>query len=77
MGTENKHVKINCGNYDVIIFNDSKLSNDLLNNKKYNIDVIGEFSIDKTYEIGRLQFIVKDYELKEFIPRNPIDKLVF
>lgn len=33
MGAENKHVKINCGNYDVIIFNDSKLSNDLLNNK--------------------------------------------
>lgn len=65
MGTEQQHIKIDCGNYDVIIFNAPELSERLLNNEKYNIDAVGEFDIDKSYNIGRLQFIVKEYELKE------------
>ena len=65
MGNEQQHIKINCGSYDVIIFNNKTLADELSNSKKYDIDAVGEFDIDKSYNIGRLQFIVKDYDLKK------------
>lgn len=66
MGTELQHVKIDCGKFDVVIFNDKKLSEALQNGEKYNLSAVGEFDIDKSYNIGRLQFVVKEYELKEY-----------
>lgn len=65
MGNEQQHIKINCGSYDVIIFNNKTLADELSNGQKYDIDAVGEFDIDKSYNIGRLQFIVKDYDLKK------------
>ena len=70
MGNEQQHIKINCGSYDVIIFNDKKLADALSNGEKYDIDAVGEFDIDKSYNIGRLQFIVKDYDLKEYTEQS-------
>lgn len=70
MGTDQQHIKINCGSYDVIIFNDKTLADRLDNGEKYNIDAIGEFDIDKSYNIGRLQFIVKDYNLKDYTEQS-------
>ena len=70
MGNEQQHIKINCGSYDVIIFNDKKLADALNDGEKYNIDAVGEFDIDKSYNIGRLQFIVKDYDLKEYTEQS-------
>lgn len=70
MGTDLQHLKIDCGNYDVVMFNVKELADALENGEKYNIDVVGEFDIDKSYNIGRLQFIVKDYELKEHVAQN-------
>lgn len=70
MGTDQQHIKINCGAYDVIIFNDKSLADRLDNGEKYNIDAIGEFDIDKSYNIGRLQFIVKDYNLKDYTEQS-------
>lgn len=76
MGADQQHLKIDCGGYDVVMFNVPELTEALLNDEKYNIDVVGEFDIDKSYNIGRLQFIVKDYELKEHTTQNIWD-LVF
>lgn len=70
MGADQQHIKINCGSYDVIIFNDKSLADRLDNGEKYNIDAIGEFDIDKSYNIGRLQFIVKDYNLKDYTEQS-------
>lgn len=70
MGADQQHLKIDCGGYDVVMFNVPELTEALLNDEKYNIDVVGEFDIDKSYNIGRLQFIVKDYELKEHTAQN-------
>ena len=70
MGAEGQHLKIDCGNYDVVMFNVPELAEDLRNGNKYNLDVVGEFDVDKSYNIGRLQFIVKDYELKEHIAND-------
>ena len=70
IGADQQHIKINCGSYDVIIFNDKSLADRLNNGEKYNIDAIGEFDIDKSYNIGRLQFIVKDYNLKDYTEQS-------
>ena len=50
----------------MVIFNDKKLSEALQNGEKYNLSAVGEFDIDKSYNVGRLQFVVKEYELKEY-----------
>lgn len=66
MGDKEQHIKIDCGNYDAVMFNVPELSGKLKDGEKYNIDVVGEFDIDKAYNIGRLQFIVNDYELRDY-----------
>lgn len=66
MGDKEQHIKIDCGNYDVVMFNVPELSEKLKNGEKYNIQVVGKFDIDKAYNIGRLQFIVNDYELSDY-----------
>lgn len=66
MGAEGQHVKVDCGQYDIVIFNASELTERLERGEKHNINVVGEFDIDKAYNIGRLQFMVKDYELTEY-----------
>lgn len=66
MGDKGQHVKINCGDYDVVIFNTPDLSNKLQSGEKFNLDVVGEFDIDKAYNIGRLQFMVNDYDITEY-----------
>ena len=70
MGAEQQHLKINCGQYDVVFFNVPELTEKLLNNEKYNIDVVGTFSIDKSYNVGRLQFMVSDYDLKPYVKKT-------
>lgn len=70
MGAEGQHIKINCDKYDVVMFNEPELAEALSNGEKYNLDVVGEFDIDKSYNIGRLQFIVKDYDTKEHVAQN-------
>lgn len=66
MGDKEQHIKIDCGNYDVVMFNVPELTDKLKNGEKYNIQVVGEFDIDKAYNIGRLQFIANDYELDDY-----------
>lgn len=66
MGAEGQHVKVDCGQYDIVIFNAPELTERLERGEKHNINVVGEFDIDKAYNIGRLQFMVKDYELTEY-----------
>lgn len=70
MGNEEQHLKINCGQYDVVMFNVPDLVQLLSSGEKYNLNVVGEFDIDKAYNIGRLQFMVKDYELTEYTPQT-------
>ena len=70
MGTEQQHIKIDCGKYDVVIFNAPDLAATLESGEKYNLTVAGEFDIDKAYNVGRLQFIVKDYELTDYTPQS-------
>ena len=70
MGTEGQHLKINCGNYDVVMFNVPELTAEFERGNKYNLDVVGEFDIDKSYNVGRLQFIVKDYNTTEYVPQS-------
>jgi len=77
MGTENQHVKIDGGKYDIVIFNAPELAKDLLMNKRYNITAIGEYDVDKSYNIGRLQFIVKDYALFPFEEEDDILTIEF
>lgn len=66
MGDKGQHIKINCGDYDVVIFNAPDLSNKLQSGEKFNLDVVGEFDIDKAYNIGRLQFMVNDYDITKY-----------
>lgn len=66
MGDKEQHIKIDCGNYDVVMFNVPELTDKLKKGEKYNIQVVGEFDIDKAYNIGRLQFIANDYELDDY-----------
>ena len=74
MGTDGQHIKINCGKFDVVMFNVPDLVTALDNGEKYNISAIGEFDIDKAYNIGRLQFMVKDYELGEHTAQTIWDR---
>lgn len=76
MGDNQQHLKINCGKYDIILFNVEDLTSKLLNNEKFDLDVIGEFSIDQSYNIGRLQLVSKDYEIKPYTKKTAWD-LVF
>lgn len=66
MGADGHHVKINCGQYDTVLFNVPELVQVLESGEKYNLNVVGEFDIDKAYNIGQLQFIAKDYELTDY-----------
>jgi single-stranded DNA-specific DHH superfamily exonuclease len=66
MGADGHHVKINCGQYDTVLFNVPELVQVLESGEKYNLNVVGEFDIDKAYNIGQLQFIAKDYELADY-----------
>lgn len=70
MGAEEQHIKIDCGNYDMVIFNAPKLAQQLKDGEKFNINAVGEFDIDKAYNIGRLQFMVKEYELTDYTPQT-------
>lgn len=70
MGGAGQHVKIDCGSYDVVMFNVPKLAEMLESGEKCNLDVVGEFDVDKAFNVGRLQFMVKDYDIKEYKPRD-------
>ena len=70
MGADGQHIKIDCGQYDVVMFNVPDLSQLLESGEKYNLNVVGEFDIDKAYNVGRLQFMVSDYELTEYTPQT-------
>lgn len=76
MGNEQQHLKINCGKYDVLLFNVPELTEQLSQGEKFNLDAIGEFSVDKSFNVGRLQFVVNDFELKEYTSKTVWD-LVF
>lgn len=76
MGNEQQHLKIDCGKYDVILFNVPELTEQLGQGHKFDLDAVGEFSVDKSYNVGRLQFVVNDYELKEYTSKTVWD-LVF
>lgn len=76
MGNEQQHLKIDCGKYDVILFNVPELTEQLGQGQKFDLDAVGEFSVDKSYNVGRLQFVVNDYELKEYTSKTVWD-LVF
>ena len=76
MGNEQQHLKIDCGKYDVILFNVPQLTEQLSQGEKFDLDAIGEFSVDKSYNVGRLQFVVNDFELKEYTSKTVWD-LVF
>ena len=73
MGNEQQHLKINCGKYDVILFNVPKLTQELIDGHKTNLDVVGDFSIDMAYNVGRLQFIVKDFDKKPYTVKTVWD----
>ena len=75
MGADDQHIKIDCGAYDLLLFNAPSLAQDLLQNKKYNITAVGEFNIDKSYNIGRVQFVVKDYNLSPYTEKNVWDMI--
>lgn len=70
MGSDGYHVKINCGNFDTVIFNVPELAQVIDSGEKYNLTVVGEFDIDKAYNVGRLQFVAKDYELTDYTPET-------
>ena len=76
MGNEQQHLKIDCGKYDIILFNVPELTEQLGQGQKFDLDAVGEFSVDKSYNVGRLQFVVNDYELKEYTSKTVWD-LVF
>ena len=76
MGNEQQHLKINCGKYDVLLFNVPELTEQLSQGEKFDLDAIGEFSVDKSFNVGRLQFVVNDFELKEYTSKTVWD-LVF
>ena len=76
MGNEQQHLKIDCGKYDVLLFNVPELTEQLSQGEKFDLDAIGEFSVDKSFNVGRLQFVVNDFELKEYTSKTVWD-LVF
>ena len=76
MGNDQQHLKIDCGKYDVLLFNVPELTEQLSQGEKFDLDAIGEFSVDKSFNIGRLQFVVNDFELKEYTSKTVWD-LVF
>lgn len=76
MGNEQQHLKIDCGKFDVLLFNVPELTEQLGQGQKFDLDVIGEFSIDKSFNVGRLQFVANDFELKEYTSKTVWD-LVF
>lgn len=75
MGNEQQHIKVNCGKYDVLLFNTPELTEKLIQGEKFNLDVIGEFSIDKSFNVGRLQIVVNEYELKEYTGKTVWDMI--
>lgn len=75
MGNEQQHLKINCGKYDVLLFNTPELTEKLIQGEKFNLDIIGEFSIDKSFNVGRLQIVANDYELKEYTGKTVWDMI--
>ena len=76
MGNDQQHLKIDCGKYDVLLFNVPELTEQLSQGEKFDLDAIGEFSVDKSFNVGRLQFVVNDFELKEYTSKTVWD-LVF
>ena len=70
MGTEQQHLKIDCGKYDIVLFNVPELTNKLAQGEKVNLDVVGDFSIDKSYNVGRLQFVGNDYDIKPYVKKT-------
>lgn len=76
MGNEQQHLKINCGKYDVLLFNVPELTEQLSQGEKFDLNAVGEFSVDKSFNVGRLQFVVNDFELKEYTSKTVWD-LVF
>lgn len=76
MGNERQHLKIDCGKYDVLFFNVPDLTEKLSQGEKFDIDAVGDFSIDQSYNVGRLQFVVNDFDLKPHTKKTVWD-LVF
>lgn len=76
MGNDQQHLKIDCGKYDVLLFNVPELTEQLSQGEKFDLDAIGEFSVDKSFNVGRLQFVVNDFKLKEYTSKTVWD-LVF
>jgi len=66
MGTDGQHLKLDCGKFDIVLFNEPKLTAKLSEGTKFNLDAVGEFDIDKAYNVGRLQFMVKEYQIKKY-----------
>jgi hypothetical protein len=53
-----------------------ELTEQLSQGEKFDLDAVGEFSVDKSFNVGRLQFVVNDFELKEYTSKTVWD-LVF
>lgn len=73
MGTEQQHLKIDCGKYDVVLFNVPEITEPLIQGNKINLDVVGDFSVDTSYNVGRLQFVVSDYDIKPYTKQTVWD----
>lgn len=73
MGNNDQHLKIDCGRYDIVLFNVPDLTRKLINGIKFNLDAVGDFSVDQSYNVGRLQFVIKDYEEKPYIQKTVWD----
>jgi hypothetical protein len=73
MGADQQHLKIDCGKYDVVLFNVPEITEPLIQGNKINLDVVGDFSVDMSYNIGRLQFVANDYEIKPYTQKTVWD----
>ena len=73
MGADQQHLKIDCGHYDVVLFNVPEITEPLIQGNKVNLDVVGDFSIDTAYNVGRLQFVVNDYDIKPYTQKTVWD----
>jgi single-stranded DNA-specific DHH superfamily exonuclease len=73
MGNNDQHLKIDCGKYDVVLFNVPDLTQKLIKGQKFNLDAIGDFSTDQSYNVGRLQFVIKDFEEKPYVQKTVWD----
>ena len=69
MGDRQQHLKINCDTYDIVLFGVPDLTEQLIGNKPFNLDVVGEFSMDR----DRLQLVVTDYDLKPYVKKTVWD----